>query len=326
MLSPVVLFVYNRPKHTSQILNSLALNAESIDTILYIYCDGPKNEASEEMLLKIAETRKTAKNENRFKSVIIIEQLNNKGLASSVIDGVTEIINKHETVIVLEDDLILSPYFLSFMNDSLNRYKNHDNVGQIGACNFFACGNQYPSSFFTPIPDSWGWATWKKKWDYFNPNPEILMQEIVDKDLVHKFNVYGSYPMMDMLQSQIEGKVSSWAIRWQAVCVLNNWYTLYPNPSLTNHIESLDATHANFNILPPLMKIEEVFTTKIVEEIPNVINAMKKGFNNTGDFYGNDIVLKKGSYIRFKLIIIKAKAFLLRYTVIQNLKNNYKSL
>ena len=286
-LAPVALFVYNRPWHTLQLLNSLAANDESKKSLLYIYCDGAKEGDNEEIVVKINETRAIARNENRFKDVIVIEQYKNKGLVHSIIDGVTEVINKHDKVIVLEDDLVLSPYFLYYMNDSLTRYENNNKVGQIGACNFFACGVKYPTTFFITMPDCWGWATWKNRWKKFNSDAKQLLGQLMKNDLMYKFNAYGSYDMQSMLLAQINGIGTSWAVRWTAVCVLNDWLTLYPNPSVTNHIESNNATNANINIIPPLCMIKPNFETVEVKEIITVIKAMKRGYEGSGDFYGN---------------------------------------
>ena len=155
MFAPIVLFVYNRPLHTQQLLDSLANNKEAIECDLYVYCDGPKNLSEEEHYKKIKETRNIVNNEKRFKTVTIVEQPKNKGLANSIIDGVTEILKRYETVIVLEDDLIVSPYFLYYMNESLQRYKHNSKVGQIGACNFFACGSRFPLLFLYPFLIVW---------------------------------------------------------------------------------------------------------------------------------------------------------------------------
>ncbi|MCI9843879.1 glycosyltransferase family 2 protein [Flavobacterium pectinovorum] len=295
--SPIVLFTYNRPWHTQQVLNSLAQNQEAKDSILYVYCDGAKINAADEDLLKIEEVRDLVIVENRFKEVIIKIQPKNKGLANSIIEGVTEVVNNHGKVIVLEDDLIVSPYFLAYMNDSLDRYKNNLKVGQIGACNFFGCGKKFPDYFFVPLPDCWGWATWKDRWQDFNPNVDELVKQL-EKDVAkkHIFNVYGSYNFMNMLNSQKQGKVDSWAIRWQAVCVLKGWLTLYPNPSMTNHIESMEATHANMNITPPMIFSAPNFFTIEVEEIDKVIKAFKLGYSGKGDYYGKEkkeLVIKK---------------------------------
>lgn len=283
--APIVLFAYSRPWHTNQILNSLSVNEEAKDSILYIYCDGPKENATTEMLDKINQVRQISKAENRFQKVIVIEQIKNKGLANSIIGGVTEVINKHGSVIVLEDDLVLSPYFLNYMNDSLKRYEKDLKVAQIGACNFFACGKKYPSWFFIPMPDCLGWATWKNRWDHFNSDASFLLEELKKKELIYKFNAYGSSDMEKMLTAQIGGG-TSWAVRWTAVCILNDWLTLYPNPSFSNHIESQEATHANINITPPLCTEKPEFGTVAVIEIAQVIKAMKRGYKGTGDYYG----------------------------------------
>jgi len=286
-LSPIVLFTYNRPLHTVQVLNSLAENIEAKDSVLYVFCDGAKENVTKDDLKKINEVKNIVRKENRFKSIIITINELNKGLANSIIDGVTSIINIHGKVIVLEDDLILSPFFLSYMNDSLNRYENDFSVGQIGACNFFACGKNYPDYFFVPLPDCLGWATWKDRWDSFNPNVKELTIELINnKDKIDIFNAYGAQDFMDMLDQQKQGKVNSWAIRWQAVCVLNGWLTLYPNPAMSNHKESEEATHANKNIAPPITIIQPKFHTVEVKEVYNVIKAFKLGYSGKGDYFG----------------------------------------
>jgi hypothetical protein len=317
-LSPIVLFTYNRPLHTQQVLNSLAENAEAKDSVLYVFCDGAKKNATEEGLKKINEVKEIVKKENRFKKIIVTINELNKGLANSIIDGVTTVINSHGKVIVLEDDLILSPFFLSYMNDSLDRYKNNSTVGQIGACNFFACGKNYPDYFFVPLPDCLGWATWKDRWEAFNPNVDELRIELMNNEnKIAVFNAYGAQDFMEMLDQQKQGKVNSWAIRWQAVCVLNGWLTLYPNPAMSNHIESEEATHANKNIIPPIATIAPKFYTVEVKEVFNVIKAFKLGYSGKGDYFGK--IKKKSKKGRIKRMIK-----LLVPSVIINLLKNLK--
>ncbi|RVT75875.1 glycosyltransferase [Flavobacterium sufflavum] len=289
ILAPIVLFTYNRPLHTQQILNSLAENLEAKDSILYIFCDGTKENVDADGLFKINKVRDICKNENRFKKVIITYQNKNKGLANSIIDGVTQVVNSYGKVIVLEDDLILSKFFLSYMNDALDRYETNLSVGQIGSCNFFACGKKYPNYFFVPLPDCLGWATWKDRWRFFNSNVDELKEKLENNESKKNiFNAYGSYNFTEMLEQQKEGKVDSWAIRWQAVCVLNGWLTLYPNPSMTNHIESEEATHANLNIIPPISIKKPNFNTIDVNEIDLVIKAFKLGYSGKGNYFGKE--------------------------------------
>ena len=285
--SPITLFTYSRPEHTQNVLDSLALNDEAKESDLFIFCDGAKENASDEIIEKINKVRKIVLAENRFKSVTVTIQDKNKGLANSIIEGVTEVVNKFGKVIVLEDDLVFSPFFLYYMNDSLNRYEKEKQIAQIGACNFFANGKKYPETFVATMPDTWGWATWKDRWQHFNPDAIYLYKELEKNDLMYRFNAYGTYEMEKMLKNQILGNVDSWAIRWQAVMILNNWYCLYSNPAFSNHIESTEATHAPVNILPPLATKQTNFTSICVEELPQIVEALKKGYSGKGDYYGN---------------------------------------
>jgi hypothetical protein len=285
--APIALFAYSRPQHTKNALDSLFQNEEAKESELYIFCDGAKANCTEETLSNIAKVREVAQSENRFKKVTVVIQEQNKGLANSIISGVTQVVNQHGSVIVLEDDLIVSKYFLGFMNDGLVRYKNDPTVAEIGGCNFFACGDKFPDYFVSPMAETLGWATWKERWDMFSSDSVSLYKELEKNNLMHKFNTYGAYDMQGMLKDQIFGKVDSWAIRWQAVMVLNGMYCLHSNPSHVNHIESFGATHAPVNIIPPLVTEKPVFKSITIAEDANVIAALKRGYAGQGDYYGN---------------------------------------
>src|SRR3989338_525512 len=127
-LAPITVFVYNRPWHIKQTIESLKKNKEAKKSDLFIFSDGPKNEDDQK---KVDEVRKYIKKVNGFKMVTIIERQKNLRLANSIIAGVTEIINKYGKIIVLEDDLIASPYFLKFMNKGLDLYKKEERVASI---------------------------------------------------------------------------------------------------------------------------------------------------------------------------------------------------
>lgn len=285
--APIALFVYNRPQHTINLLNSLAKNKEAANSILFVFSDGAKPGSSDNDLEKINKVREIIDRENRFKEVIIKNSIQNLGLANSIIQGVTSVLNRYDSIIVLEDDLIVSPYFLSFMNDSLIKYCDNIKVGQIGACNFFACGKKYPETFFLPIPDCLGWATWKNRWGLFNSDAvELLRLLKLDQNRMFNFNANGAYNFQGMLEDQIEKKVDSWAIRWQATCILNDLLILYPNPSLTNHIASLQATHANVNITPPLANVKLKNLEIDTEVNKRVLKAMIRGYSNSGNYFG----------------------------------------
>ncbi len=284
-LAPIVLFVYNRPRHTGQTLNALAKNDLADQSVLFIYADGPKNDASTETLENIKKTRNIIKQKKWCKEVFIIESDTNKGLANSIISGVTEVVNKYGKIIVLEDDIVSSPAFLRYMNDALNVYEDNQKVISVGALNFFATDNKVNETFFVPIPDCWGWATWKNRWQLFEPNAQLLLNRLREKGLINKFNLNGVFNFESMLIDQIKGNISSWAIRWQAVAYLEDKLTLYPKYSVTKNIGfGMGGTHGGVDRFSKHIKfaVEKINVEKIpVEEDPYVTQKMIKGYWRT---------------------------------------------
>lgn len=164
--APILLFVYNRPEHTRQVVSSLLRNQEAAESPLFIYADQsktPDNDAA------VQEVRRYIHSISGFKSITIIERESNWGLARNIIDGVTTQVNEFGRVIVLEDDLIVAPYFLKFMNDALETYQDEQRVGHIQACDFTK-DTSLPDTFLIKWTGSWGWGTWKRAWKYFNPD------------------------------------------------------------------------------------------------------------------------------------------------------------
>jgi hypothetical protein len=236
-LAPVVLFVYNRPHHTRQVLEALARNPEAANSILYIYADGPKSDAKALDREKINHVREVIRQKVWCGKVEIIECDHNQGLARSVIHGVTDIVNRHGRVIVLEDDIVPMPVFLSYMNMALDLYAADDRVMSISSYNFFAISSKIPDLFFLHLPDCWGWATWKRGWDFFEADAGVLIQEIQQKrELVNLFNFHGAYDYLDLLKKNANGAVDSWAIRWYASCIIHNRLSLYPKKSMVQNI------------------------------------------------------------------------------------------
>ncbi len=234
--APITLFVYNRPLHTKKVLDTLSINPEARHSILYIYCDGPKSDANIEIQKKIAETRLIAKTENRFKEVFVVEQLENKGLANSIIDGVTEVVNRHGTVIVLEDDIVTSPGFLKYMNDALKVYENETKVMHISGY-ILPVKKKLPETFFYKPATCWGWATWARAWKYFEKNAEKQIRELTDKGHWKEFTVDYSYMgYKSHLEANLDGRLNTWAIFWYASIFLAGGTSLHPYPSLVQNI------------------------------------------------------------------------------------------
>lgn len=228
-LAPIVLFVYNRPDHTEQTIEALKKNLLAQDSELFIFSDGAKAGSEE----KVAEVRNYIKTINGFKKVEIIESETNKGLAASVIAGVTKIVNEYGKIIVLEDDLITSPYFLKYMNDSLNIYKDDERVACITGYTYPI--ENLPETFFIKGADCWSWATWKRAWNVFNPDAKDLLKQFSSKQK-REFDFNNTYPFLQMLKDHIDGHVNSWAIRWNASAFLKDMLCLYPGQALAKNI------------------------------------------------------------------------------------------
>lgn len=233
MPTPIALFVYNRPMHTRQTVEALKKNELSISSDLYIFSDAAKSEIQVEA---VREVRYYIRKIDGFNSVTIVERESNFGLASSIIDGVTSVVNKYGRIIVIEDDLITSPYFLEYMNRALEKFSNDEQVMQISGYMFPGETKTVEDSFFLPITTSWGWGTWQRAWKHFDPDARGYEELKKYRSRRQAFDLDGSYPYFKMLELQLHGKVDSWAIRWWLSVFLRNGLVLYPRHSLVDNI------------------------------------------------------------------------------------------
>jgi len=231
-LAPIALFTYNRPWHTKQTIEALKKNELANKSELFIFSDFPKNKDAEK---NVKEVRKYLKMITGFKSIKIIKRKENFGLAKSIISGVTKIVKKYGKIIVLEDDIVTSKYFLKYMNKALDLYKDENKVASISGY-IYPIKSKLSGSFFLKKTNSWGWATWKRAWDLFEENGQKLLNELKEKKLEKEFEINGSYPFTKMLKDQIKGKNDSWAIQWYASIFLKNKLVLYPKYSLVQNV------------------------------------------------------------------------------------------
>ena len=231
-LAPITLFCYNRPEHLRRTVEALQKNELAAESELIIYSDGPKTDAD---AAKVNAVREYIRTISGFESVKINASPANKGLASSVIGGVTEVVNQYGRIIVLEDDLVTSPGFLRFMNDGLNVYVDEDAVISIhGYC--YPVSGKLPETYFLKGADCWGWATWQRGWRLFEKDAGLLYKKLHEQGLLKQFDFDYCANYVQMLQANISGKNDSWAIRWNASAFIHNKYTLYPGQSLVNNI------------------------------------------------------------------------------------------
>lgn len=234
-LAPVIMFVYNRVDHTKKTIEALIRNKLANESILYIFSDGSKNNDD---INEVKMVRNYIRKLNYgFKKIIIIESDYNKGLAKSVIDGVTRIINEHKKVIVLEDDIITSENFLEYMNDCLKYYEDNHRIWSISGYNLpIKIPIDYKSDiYFGYRACSWGWATWKDRWDKNDWDVSDYTDFINDKKKIKVFN-RGGNDMSNMLDRQMKGEINSWAIRWCYSQYKNDSYCVYPVISKVENI------------------------------------------------------------------------------------------
>lgn len=239
-LAPILLFVYNRPQHTARGVESLLRNALAADSRLIIYSDAPKTAADAD---SVRQVREYVRGISGFKEIEIVERGENWGLARSIIDGVTRAVDRYGRVIVLEDDLVVAPYFLQFMNEALEAYKDEPRVGHIQACDFTRDAS-LPDTFLIKWTGSWGWATWDRAWHLFQPDGRKLLAEMRQRRLTREFDFNGAYGFTRMLQRQIQGRNNSWAIRWNASLFLRDVLSLNVGKSLVRN-EGFDGSGTN---------------------------------------------------------------------------------
>lgn len=230
--TPVALFAYNRPDHTRRTLEALAGNALAPATELVIFCDGAKNPQAQ---VAVNEVRRVAAAATGFASVRLVPRDRNFGLAASIIAGVTEVCVQHGRVIVVEDDLVTSPWFLTFMNDALDAYADDSRVGSIHGY-WYPNAVPVPETFFLRGASCWGWATWSRAWQQFEPDGAELLARLQQEGLTDAFDLDGAMAYTRMLKDQIAGRNDSWAIRWHASMFLAKRLQLSPGRSLVKNI------------------------------------------------------------------------------------------
>lgn len=247
-LAPIVVFTYNRLSHVKALIESLQQNELAKDSQLFIFSDGGK---THEDSSKVSEVRSYLYAIQGFRSVEINESETNRGLANSVIHGVTQVLQQYDKVIVLEDDLILSPYYLRFMNEALDVYEKDERVGTVNG-HMLDLKGIADETFFIHHTDSWGWGTWKRSWDLFEANGSVLLKQLEERDLCKAFDFDGAYPFVRMLKRQIAGQNSSWAIRYRASMFLNNKLSVNAGRSLVmNNGADGSGTHLKKGVLFP---------------------------------------------------------------------------
>ena len=230
---PVALFAYNRPEHTMRTLSALAATPEAAATDLIVFCDGP---GSDQELVNVNAVRDVVRAQSGFKSVQIHSRDENVGLARSITEGISRVLSEHPSVIVMEDDIVCTPGFLSYMNHALSKYQKDAEVWHVSGWN-------YPDvpklgsddAFFWHGMNCWGWGTWADRWAHFERDPHALVDRFTKQD-IERFNVENTHNFWSQVQANASGKIRTWAVFWYATIFQNNGLCLNPVVSHTTNI------------------------------------------------------------------------------------------
>lgn len=295
-LAPIVLFVYNRVEHTQKTIDSLKKNNLAKQSDLFIFSDAPKKEVDIEAVNKV---RELIDNVDGFKSVTIFKAEFNRGLADSVIFGITNILNKYEKVIVLEDDLITSKYFLTYMNEGLDLFKDRCDIWSISGYtpNIDIPLNYEEDIYLTKRGCSWGWSTWKDRWHSIDWNITDYDEFKKSKSRKTDFDKYGN-DMSLMLEEQIKGRMDSWAIRWCYNQYKQDKYTIYPRYSIVKNIgNDLSGTHSKkTNKYDSKLSDKNIRLNINIKENDDISRSFKNFYDVNKSVYISIIIKKVGLY------------------------------
>jgi hypothetical protein len=253
--APVALFVHARPDHMSRTLDALAANPGASETDLFIFADAARNEREQ---AAVEAVRVRARAASGFRSVEVVERPHNYGLARSITQGVSQIVNRYGRVIVVEDDVVTGPNFLAFMNEGLDRYADDKKVWHINGWTYPVELASDDSPFFTSIVECWGWATWADRWRHYRKDPAGLLARW-PKSRVERFNVGGGYDYWRDIRRNRDGVVNTWAVFWYATIFEQGGLCLSPARSHVVNI-GIDGSGANSGSLDIYARVEAAGT------------------------------------------------------------------
>ena len=242
-IAPIALFVYNRPIHTQKVLDALKLCEDFDKTEVHIFSDGPRNEQSRSNV----ESVRRILNELTGDNINLHFKKSNFGLAKSIVEGINQILSQFERIIVLEDDIVVRPGFLKFMNNALEFYADKKKVMHISGY-MLPFKQTLPETFFFNNASCWGWGTWKDRWVLFEDDQSQLLQKLKkNKALRHSFNMNGAMNYFEQLNANAAGDLNTWAIKWYATIFNNHGLALHPGKSLTENIGLVgEGEHSNY--------------------------------------------------------------------------------
>ena len=239
MNAPIAVFAYNRPDHLAHTIEALKRNDLAENSPLHVFCDGPSNDLE---IVKTDAVRSYARHITGFLSVDIIVHQKNLGLATSIKLGVSEIVKRYGKIIVLEDDIVTSPCFLTFMNNALEKYKDSESVMSVSGYLPNIRSNPTDEAFFSRWFSCWGWATWQRAWNQCIFDPKAIRLTF-NRTRRYQFGFEGAHPdFWRQLVLNERGKLNTWAIYFYASIFLKNGLNLFP-PTLGMILQELTVAH-----------------------------------------------------------------------------------
>ena len=308
--APIVVFVYNRVDYLMNVLSSLAKNSLATSSNLYIFSDGAKNAEDKIEVDNVRRYVNSVANFGWFHSVTITEAESNKGLATSIISGVTEVINKYGKVIVLEDDSVCTLDFLQFMNDCLSFYEKNSKIWSIGGYSFI---KEVPSDYNHSIylmgrTCSYAWATWQDRWEKVDWNVHSYSSFKINMLKRNRFNIYGN-DRATLLDLQMHGWINSWAIRFCYAMFENRMYTILPVSTKIRNIGMDERGTHNKTYLPQFdVKLPKRGIPYVLEDVKlnrGMVKLFKKNFDRTlrrrQELYVDCVIKKKNKLDQYSV-------------------------
>jgi hypothetical protein len=303
--TPVALFTYNRPDHTGRLLDSLS-RCHRLDEIqLTIYCDGAKSEADR---ASVEASRTLVQSRAALFKAELVERPEHLGLAKSIVAGVSDLCRAYGRVIVVEDDLVLSPDFIDYMLQALDRYQDAPQVYQVSGFMFPIDLPATTDAIFLPLTTTWGWATWARAWQRFEWQPTGILDALDDPAVQRQFDLKGTYPYTAMLRDRLAGRNDSWGILWWWTVFQKRGIVLYPKESLVVN-EGFDGSGVHCGnrtnsgnraysvgreMNRPFLFPSDMTTDEVV--LGEVIKHMGMKVGSTGRVFGRQLLSKLAKY------------------------------
>ncbi len=245
--APVAMFVYNRADNTQRTLEALVKNTLAASTDVYVFSDGGRDARSWAQVAQVRQTVKTMARQIReqglLRSITLVERPENYYLERNITEGIAQVLAQHDSIIVLEDDIVTSPYFLQYMNDGLTLYRNSSRMMHVSGFTHLCLqqgveGNDF---YFTPHMAGWGWGTWRDRWQqHFRhyASREEALQGMTEKQ-IREMEYDGRFPCLHSL----DRSPIPWDICWEIAIKRADGLCLTPARTMVRNIGLYSGTH-----------------------------------------------------------------------------------